>query len=66
MTITLNLDRAMFEHIARVFALSGRNVSEAARMLGIARSTLQRLRRRMPMDLRAVESQVDQPAEAVQ
>ena len=36
-------DRARWEHVYRVFELTGRNVSETARRLGMHRRTLQRM-----------------------
>ena len=39
----VSADRARWEHIQRVFELTGRNVSETARRLGMHRRTLQRV-----------------------
>lgn len=47
---TPSLDEAISEHIARVLTDCDGNISEAARRLGIARSSLQRkLRKRTPL-----------------
>lgn len=47
--IPMTADRARWEHIQRVYELCGRNVSEAARQLGMHRRTLQRfLAKRAP------------------
>jgi two-component system, response regulator RegA len=45
---TKTLARAEWEHIQRVLADSGNNVSESARRLGIERSVLQRKLKRLP------------------
>lgn len=45
---TPSLDRANWEHIQRVLADCGGNISEAARRLGLHRRTLQRKLQKMP------------------
>jgi two-component system response regulator RegA len=45
---TPSLDRASWEHIQRVLADCGGNISEAARRLGLHRRTLQRKLQKMP------------------
>jgi two-component system, response regulator RegA len=48
---TPSLARAEWEHISRVLAECGQNVSEAARRLGIHRRSLQRKLQKPPFDL---------------
>lgn len=48
--VPMTADRARWEHIQRIYELCGRNVSEAARQLGMHRRTLQRfLSKRAPV-----------------